>query len=294
MAYLRERNQKRFLHNAFSRYVSSHVMDDILDHPEKLTLGGERKIVTLMFTDIAGFTTISEQLSAEQTAKLLNRYLTKMSQVITNHGGTLDKYIGDAIMAFWGAPVNDELHAYKACQAALEMQKQADIIRQQFLDEGLPDVRMRIGIHTGEAIIGNMGSDELFDYSAIGDNVNLAARLEGVNKVYHTWIMISEITAKQVKDQFHLQSVDRVCVKGKSVAIEIFTFVNKKNISDLSATAMEYYLNQQWDLAAQSWNELLQHDPENVIAKLYLQRIHTYKNNPPESGWQGITILTSK
>jgi len=294
IAYLRERNQKLFLHNAFSRYVSSHVMDDILDHPEKLTLGGERRIVTLMFTDIAGFTTISEQLPAEQTAKLLNRYLTKMSQIITKHGGTLDKYIGDAIMAFWGAPIDDPQQSYKACLAAQEMQKEADLIRLQFLDEGLPDVRMRIGIHTGEAIIGNMGSDELFDYSAIGDNVNLAARLEGVNKAYNTWIMISEVTAKKVKEQFNLQSVDRVCVKGKTIAIEIFTFVKNKTIADISAQAMEYYLNQQWDLSIQLWKELLQHDSDNVIATLYLERIKSYQKHPPEKGWKGITILTSK
>ncbi|MCU7836407.1 MAG: adenylate/guanylate cyclase domain-containing protein [gamma proteobacterium symbiont of Taylorina sp.] len=293
-AYLRERKQKIFFHNAFSRYVSSHILNDILENPDKLKLGGEHRIVTLMFTDIAGFTTISEQLSAEQTAQLLNRYLSRMSKIITEHGGTLDKYIGDAIMAFWGAPIDDPQHPYHACLAALEMQKEAEKIRLQFLQEGLPDVRMRIGIHTGEAILGNMGSDELFDYSAIGDNVNLAARLEGVNKIYHTWIMISGITAGHIKDQFHLQSVDRVRVKGKNTATEIFTFVKNNTIAELSDQATQYYLKQQWDLAEQCWNEVLQQDPDNTIAVLYLKRIDEFKKNPPLDGWQGITALTSK
>jgi len=293
-AYLRERKQKIFFHNAFSRYVSTHILNDILENPDKLKLGGEHRMVTLMFTDIAGFTNISEQLSAEQTARLLNRYLSRMSKVITDHGGTLDKYIGDAIMAFWGAPLDDPQHPYHACSAALEMQLEAEKIRLQFLQEGLPDVRMRIGIHTGEAILGNMGSDELFDYSAIGDNVNLAARLEGVNKLYNTWIMISEVTAEYVRDQFYLQSVDRVRVKGKNIATEIFTFVKNETIAKLSDQATQYYLKQQWDPAAQTWHKLLKYDAQNTIAALYLKRIEKYKKTPPEDGWQGVNILTSK
>ncbi|MDX1530899.1 MAG: adenylate/guanylate cyclase domain-containing protein, partial [Rhodothermales bacterium] len=199
-SYLAEREQKAFIKRAFGQYLSPTVVEELAEHPERVQLGGEGREMTVLFSDIAGFTSISEALTPEALVTLLNDYLDEMTHVIFEHGGTLDKYIGDAIMAFWNAPLAQEDHALRACRAALGMAARLDALRPTWEADGRPAVYARIGVATGRMVVGNFGSAERFDYTVMGDTVNLASRLEGANKLYGTTIMIAESTYEAVKD----------------------------------------------------------------------------------------------
>ncbi len=194
----------------------------VLSHPERLKLGGEKVEATILFSDLVGFTTLSERLPPETIAHIINRHMTVMTRIIVHHKGTIDKFIGDAIMAFWGAPVPDEEHALNACRAAIEMQRQLTLLNEEFKGEGLPEITMRIGINTGNVIAGNMGSDELFDYTVLGDAVNLASRLEGANKTLGTSILISRYTLDKAGDKIKTRPVGSITVRGKEGEIEVF------------------------------------------------------------------------
>lgn len=293
LSYQRELRQRQFITNAFAKYVSTDILDELLESPEKLILGGERKPVTILFTDIAGFTTISEKLEVEQVATLLQNHLTRVSRIIVEHGGTLDKYIGDAIMAFWGAPIGDPDQADNALQAAIAMQKECEVMRREFSAENLPEINMRIGIHSGEAVVGNMGSDFLFDYTCIGDSVNLAARLEGINKYYGTDIMLSDDSRQLLSVDVNLQLADIVVVKGKSEAVSIFT-VTDHDIFDSSNQAFSLYAEKKWDEATEAYEAILEQEPGNAIAAHYLERIKHFIDNDPGEDWCGINVYESK
>lgn len=291
MAFLAEQHRKRQIKHAFEHYVPPQVVAKMIAHPEELKLGGQKREVTLLFTDLKGFTAISEQMNPEDVSSLLNRHLTEMTHIILRHNGTVDKFIGDAIMAFWGAPLDDPQHAEHACQAAMEMQVAMADMRQHLAAEGRPPLYMRIGIHSGSAIVGNMGSDDRFDYSAIGDTVNLASRLEGINKLYGTEILLSENTAKQTQAHFPLRQVDRVKVKGKQEAVEIFTLEKGEKINSLNREAINAYRNSQWDRSETLWNEILEISPQDGIAAVYLQRIAAFRTMPPQADWGGAVSL---
>jgi len=220
--YLTERKEKQQIKNAFSRYVSPDVINEILADPDKLGLGGQEREITLLFSDIRGFTSISEKLSPEQLVKLMNKYLTAMTDLIMESGGVVDKYIGDAIMAFWGAPLEEPDHPAKACQVALDMIKKLEQERQEWQKEFGVEIKIGVGINTGPVIIGNIGSSKRFDYTAMGDTVNLASRLEGLNKEYGTEIIISQFTHEKVKDKFKFRYIDKVAVKGKEEKVGIY------------------------------------------------------------------------
>ena len=214
-SYATEGRQRRQIKQMFSHYMSDLLIQDLLKNPEKLRLGGEKRVLSVFFSDLAGFTTLSEKLTPEEVVTLLNRYLTAMTDIILASGGLIDKYEGDAIMAFWGAPVLQEDHAARACLAALDNQSRLTELRQEFTRMGLPPVYARIGINTGEMIIGNMGSSQRFDFTVIGDSVNLASRLEGAGKEYGTSIPISEETYRQAQDRVEVRELDLLQVKGK-------------------------------------------------------------------------------
>ncbi|MFH1671775.1 MAG: adenylate/guanylate cyclase domain-containing protein [Candidatus Portnoybacteria bacterium] len=228
LKYLTEKKEKRKIRNTFSRYVSTDVIEEILSSPDKLKLGGEKKELSILFSDIRGFTTISEKMSPEKLVKLLNQYLTLMTDVIMDSGGVVDKYIGDAIMAFWGAPLKEPNHANKACQAALEMMEQLEKKKGDWQKEFNVDLNIGIGINTGDAIIGNMGSEKRFDYTVMGDSVNLASRLEGLNKQYQTSIIVGQFTKEKAKDDFVFEYLDKVTVKGKKQEVEIYKLIGKR------------------------------------------------------------------
>jgi adenylate cyclase len=294
LAFLLEQRRKQEIKRAWSYYVSPQVVDQMIAHPEQLVLGGQKREVTLMFTDLAGFTSISEQLTPEQVSHLLNRHLTEMTRVVIGHGGTVDKFIGDAIMAFWGAPFDDADQARHACEAAREMQEKMAVLREELKKEGFPPVFMRIGLHTGPAVVGNMGSEERFDYTAIGDTVNLASRLEGANKNYGTDILVSEATAQRLNGALMLRAVDKVKVKGKLDAVEVFTIDADEQVERLSHKGVAAFRAQRWEESVSLWQALLAHRPGDSVAALYLQRIQDFRTSPPPANWDGAIALDSK
>lgn len=290
-AFFAERRQRRETRHAFSMYLAPEVVDQIMAHPEKLVLGGERREITLLFTDLAGFTNISEQLGAEQVTQLLNEHFSRATAIIKQHGGTVNRFIGDSIMALWGAPLSDEHQAVNACLAARDMQADMRKLREELAQRGLPPLTMRIGIHSGAAIVGNLGSSDRFDYTAIGDSVNLASRLEGVNKLYGTEILLSSSTASRIGDTLSLRPVDRVIVKGKSEAVDIFTISHDAQINVLTSDAGAAYRQRNWDESERLWRLVLEIDAGDRIAALYLGRIALLRSAPPSADWDGATIL---
>ncbi|MCX8028895.1 MAG: adenylate/guanylate cyclase domain-containing protein [Brevinematales bacterium] len=219
----RERAQRLQIKSMLDSYVSPEVVNLLLKNPEKLTLGGEDREVTIFFSDIRGFTSLSEGLSPQELVSLINRYLSRMTDIIMDNRGTVDKYIGDAIMAFWGAPLDDPEHAYRACKASLEMLQALEEINSTLPPD--KQIEIGIGINTGIATIGNMGSTKKKNYTAMGDSVNLASRLEGVNKLFHTRIIISEYTYEKVKDRVIARELDLIRVKGKKMPVRIYELI---------------------------------------------------------------------
>jgi adenylate cyclase len=220
-----EQQEKKYIRQTFSKFVSKSVVDELLKDPSKVKLGGEKKILTVLFSDIRGFTSISERLTPEELVEHLNVYLQSMTDIVIKYYGTLDKYVGDEIMAFWGAPVEMEDHALKACHAAIEMMEELHKMNKNWEMAGKPTLDIGIGINTGDMVVGNMGSASRMDYTLMGDNVNLGARLEGTNKVYHTHIIISEFTYEYVKNHVVARELDLIRVKGKALPVKIYELV---------------------------------------------------------------------
>jgi adenylate cyclase len=204
----------------FSNYVSKSIVEELLKHPEKLELGGEDKNITVLFSDIRGFTTLSEKLTPQSLVSHLNDYLTAMTDIIFKYEGTLDKYVGDEIMAFWNAPVEQQNHPELACMAALEMMQKLKELNEEWTED--KKLNIGIGLNTGVMTVGNMGSKSRMDYTLMGDSVNLGARLEGTNKIYGTNIIISEYTHENVKDKFICRELDTIRVKGKNKPVQIY------------------------------------------------------------------------
>lgn len=224
-SYIHSEKKRREIKRAFSHYLSPSILEYILAHPEDLKLGGEKVEATILFSDIDSFTTMAEKISPEEVASLLNRYFGEMTRIIFEHKGTVDKFIGDGIMAFWGAPVPDADHALNACRAAIAMQERLKSLKKELRERGLPEISIRIGIHTGLVIVGNMGSSELFDYTVLGDAVNLASRLEAANKDFGTSIIISEAVYRKVADTITAHPLGRTKVKGKIEEVEIYELI---------------------------------------------------------------------
>jgi class 3 adenylate cyclase/CHASE2 domain-containing sensor protein len=225
---LTEQKEKKYIRSTFSKFVSKSVVDELLKHPDKLKLGGDKKILTVLFSDIRGFTSISEQLTPEELVEHLNIYLQEMTEQVFKYQGTLDKYVGDEIMAFWGAPIPFEDHALQACKSAIEQMKKLHELNARWEAEGKPSLNIGIGLNTGPMVVGNMGSSSRMDYTLMGDNVNLGARLEGTNKVYGTNIIISQNTYEHVKDQVVVRELDLIRVKGKEQPVVIYELVDIK------------------------------------------------------------------
>ncbi len=224
-----EQQEKKYIRQTFSKFVSASVVDELLKDPSKVKLGGEKKILTVLFSDIRGFTSISELLTPEALVEHLNIYLQAMTDIVIDTEGTLDKYIGDAIMAFWGAPIEIENHALKSCQAALRMMDKMAEINKVWEHEKKPVLDIGIGINTGDMVVGCMGSSSRMDYTLMGDNVNLGSRLEGTNKVYGTNIIISDFTYQYVKNYVIVRELDLIRVKGKALPVKIYELMGMKD-----------------------------------------------------------------
>jgi adenylate cyclase len=301
--YILSQHEKKMIRGAFSHYVPEKVVSQILENPDKLTLGGEERVVTVMFSDVAGFTSISEKLTPAELVQLLNEYLTSMTDTILEHQGIIDKYEGDAIMAEFGMPVPYDNHPYMACKAALKMQNKLRNLRKKWKDEGKPLITARIGINTGEVIVGNMGSRNVFDYTVMGDHVNLGSRLEGANKFYGTSIMISEFTYGHVKDDFYTRELDLIRVKGKEKPIKVFELIASAEIKleqrfhdmlEIYAKGLGHYKLQEWDDAINCFEECLKIRPNDSPSSEYRSRCIDYKFNSPGPEWDGVTIMQEK
>lgn len=277
--YITEEREKRWIKGAFQYYVTASVMEEILKRPEMLKLGGEEKELTVLFSDIRGFTTISETLSPEQMVSLLNEYLTSMTDIVFEHRGYLDKYIGDAIMVVYGAPVPQNDHPIQACLTAVDMMAELKRLQKKWEMEGLPFMDIGIGINTGPMVIGNMGSKSRFNYTVIGDSVNLASRLEGLNKTYGTHIIISESVYRDVRDIFLCRELDTVKVKGKLKPSLIYELIGKRSdtkefveFTEIFHRGLGYYKEKDWEKALREFEAVLRLRPGDRPSEIYVER----------------------
>lgn len=296
-----EEKKKKEIKNAFSRYVSPSLVEDILKDPSKLVLGGEERRLTVFFSDIRGFTTISEGLTPQNLVKLINDYLSPMTDIILQSGGTVDKYMGDAIMAFWGAPVWQEDHAIRAARTALRMMEKLRELQAEWEKKGLPKIDIGIGLSTGKLTCGNMGSHLRFDYTVMGDSVNLGSRLEGMNKEYGTHIIVPKFTYEEVKDEFILRQLDHIKVKGKKIPIKIFELMADKNgdsrlreAAGLFETGLAAYRERDWDKAEAFFQKTLGVLPGDKPSMVFLERIQNLRTANLPDDWDGVYVMTKK
>ncbi|MFP4206675.1 MAG: CHASE2 domain-containing protein [Spirochaetaceae bacterium] len=302
--FIETAKERSFIKNAFSHYLSTDVINDLISDPSKLSLGGEKKYLTAFFTDVKGFSTISEQLDPTDLVKLLNSYLTEMSNIILDQRGTIDKYEGDAIISFFGAPVEYTDHAARACRSALRMKRMEAILNEHVTSENLSPnpLHTRIGINTGEMVVGNMGTAQKMDYTMMGNSVNLAARLEGVNKQYGTWILISETTRNEAGDEFLFRRLDRVRVVGITEPVRLFELVDERSAADgRTAEALEAFEEGLSRFEAQDWQQALEHfeatleaRPDDGPTKLYAKRCRDFMKKAPPANWDGVYNLSMK
>lgn len=289
--YLSARRRAARMRGMFAQYVPPVVVQRLVEQPQLLRLGGETREVTLMFTDLANFTTLSEQLSAEQTVEVLTAYFNAMTPIVHRWQGTLDKFIGDAIMAFWGAPLDDAQHAEHAVRAAIEMQAAMQQVVADLRARGLPPIGMRIGLHTGTAVVGNVGAESRFSYTAIGDAVNLAARLEGANKAFGTGILLSAATAIRLPPDLRLRPLDDVIVKGKTEPVRVFTPCEEEALCATSTRALQALAERQWEAARQAFREVLALRPGDAAALRLLERVEAGAAQPVGAAWSNAVAL---
>lgn len=296
-AYVTTERRRQHLKGAFEHYVSPDIVNEIIQYPEKLNLGGERRVLTVLFSDIQNFTGIAEQMDPSALVELLNVYLTAMTNLVLRYHGTLDKYIGDAIMAFYGAPIEHAEHPLLACYTAIDMLAELDRLRAVWAEQKLPQIRMRIGIHMGEVVVGNMGSDKHFDYTVTGDSVNLASRLEGLNKAYGTSVLLTETIAARVDQACLFREIDMVQVVGREQPVRIYTLLARVGtvLPDLQmqafsayAVGLEAYRQQCWDTAAVHFQQALTLWPQDTPSHTMLERCQLYQHEPPPVDWDGV------
>jgi adenylate cyclase len=278
-------------------------VDELLANPDKIKLGGERKVCTVLFSDVRGFTTIAEQLTPEALVHLLNDYLTEMTNIVFHFDGMLDKYEGDAIMAVFGAPVSRGDDAFNACKAGLQMQEQLGKMRQLWRKQGKPELYSRIGINTGPMVVGNMGSETRFDYTVMGDAVNLGARLEPANKEYGTSIMIGEETRTAAGDRIIVRKLDLLRVKGKTEPVNVYELIglseqkisdDGRRLLDLFQTGFDRYLEQNWEEAMRYFKMAIELKADDGPSRRYLARSKMFQENPPGDDWDGVFTMRGK
>jgi adenylate cyclase len=312
--FAREQTQRRQIRSAFGQYLSPALVEQLALAPEKLVLGGEEREMTIMFSDMRGFTSISETYKNDPQGltELMNRFLTPLTNAILNRKGTIDKYMGDAIMAFWNAPLDDKEHQINACEAALDMLEQVDALNkereQEAEDEGRPFIPLNVGVglNTGTCVVGNMGSDLRFDYSVFGDSVNLASRLEGQSKEYGFPIIVGSSTALAAKDRFAILELDFIMVKGKTEPEVIYAIAGREDtaqsarfqrLRNLTIEMLACYRNRDWDGALTTIERGRRTDEAHsleLLYSLYETRIRGYQKNPPPEGWNGAFELLTK
>ena len=300
-----EGKDKRKIKKMLSQYVSPSILSMLIDKsPEDVLKAevGTRERLTILFSDIRGFTSISEQYEAEKVVDILNGYLSGMVDVIFEHEGTLDKFIGDAIMAFWGAPIRVNDHGMRAVETAIDMMRQLEVINEGLKAKGMSPLSIGVGINTGDVILGNIGSEKKLDYTVIGDNVNLASRMEGLTKEYGCPILITESTYKEVQDMILCRVVDIVRVKGKTKGIKIFEPLSAKKggeglfekVISLSEEGFDYYLGRDWERAKEKYSELLLVKPDDKVGRIFIERCEEHKVDEEPEDWDGVYTMMKK
>jgi len=296
-----ESRGKRQLAHLFGQYVPPELVDEMSQHPQEVTLEGQSREMTVLFSDVRGFTGISEGLNPKELTQLMNAFLTPMTHIIHKHRGTIDKYMGDAIMSFWGAPLDDPMHARNALLAAFEMNAKLIELQPEFQRKNWPEIRIGIGLNTGVMNVGNMGSEFRMAYTCLGDAVNLGSRLEGLTKQYGVTLIVSEST-KHLVPEFEYRELDVVRVKGKDKPVTIFEPIGpiediaKQLRSELRRfhKALTAFRGQEWDAAEREIFSLAQENKVCAVYGLYLDRIMHYRNNPPGSDWDGVFTHETK
>ncbi len=299
--YFVESRDKRKITGLFGQYVPGEVVEEMAKNPESVSMEGDSREMTILFSDVRGFTTISEGLESKELSLLMNAFLTPLSRIIYKQRGTIDKYMGDCIMAFWGAPLPDERHAYHAILAGLEMQRTLAELQPQFKEKGWPEIHIGVGINTGRVSVGNMGSEVRVAYTVMGDAVNLASRLEGITKEYGALVLVGEATKQAVPD-FLYREVDMVRVKGKVQPVAIFEPLGLNSEVDkdqqeeakLFHQALRLYRKQDWDKAELQLLSLRNMSPQCKLYQVYAERVAHYRNDPPGDNWDGVFIFKTK
>jgi adenylate cyclase len=301
--FISEQKEKRMIKGMFQHYLAKDLVDELIANPDKLKLGGDKKELTVFFSDIEGFTSISEGLPPERLLNCLNEYLSAMTDIILENDGLLDKYIGDAIVAVWGAPIMREDHAILACRAALIMQKRLTELRQEWERDGKPEFKSRMGVNTGFMTIGNVGSHQRLSYTVIGDTVNLASRLEAINKQYQSYIIISQSTYEEAKEQFQVRELDLITVKGKTEPVRIYQLLEEAGVPlpqeqlqliQFFSEGLKFYREQAWEKSISCFEQALKIQPHDYPSKLYLERGYHFLKNPPPSDWNGVWVYETK
>jgi adenylate cyclase len=299
--YLTEVRQKRLIRQAFQYYLHPAIVERVAQNPHLLRLGGESRELTVLFSDIRGFSAIAEALSPESLVHLLNEYFTVMTRVVFRHNGLLDKYLGDGIMAVYGVPLHDPDHPLWACRSALEMIAELKALRERWASRGLPSVDIGIGINTASMVVGNMGSELRFDYTVMGDGVNLASRLESANKEYGTHIIISESTWEHVRERIATRELDLIRVQGKAQPTRIFEVLGMDPLEPRHAltvaafeAALRSYRAQRWEDAIDTLRQVLAAAPGDPPSQLYLRRCQTMMAASPRPDWDGVHVMQVK
>ena len=299
--YFAESRTKRQITGLFGQYVPSELVEEMSQHPESVSMEGDSREMTILFSDVRGFTTISEGLDAKELTLLMNEFLTPLSRVVYKHRGTIDKYMGDCIMAFWGAPLPDENHARNALLAGIEMQATLAALQPHFKERGWPEIKVGVGINTGRVSVGNMGSDVRIAYTVMGDAVNLASRLEGITKQYGVNIIVGEHTRNAVTD-FVYRELDHVRVKGKVKPVAIYEPIGL--LSEVSQAmqdevglfhgVLSLYRKQDWDQAELQLMNLQRMSPDTKLYGIYAERVAYFRKNPPVADWDGVFVFQTK
>ena len=301
VSYRQEGRQRRYLKSAFRHYLSPAVIDTLIAHPESLVLGGERRHISIFFSDVQGFTSISERLSPAELTSLLNDYLSQMTDILLESGGTIDKYEGDAIIAFWNAPVELHDHGRRAVEAMIRCQEKLAQLRPQLEQRAGRPFYMRVGINTGDAVVGNMGSSSRFDYTMLGDSVNLAARLEGLNKQFGTYSMCSAASKEEALafgTELRFRELARVAVVGKKEAVTVFEPMNaneyaeRQAVLDAFSQGLQLFYQGKFPEALEAFSAI---QKEDAPAAHYVAKCRELLENPPDlSSWEGVWVATSK
>ena len=300
--YISEMGQKTMIREMFGQYLSPKVVENLVDDPSKIQLGGEEREMTAFFSDIRGFSTISERLTPSELVQVLNDYLTDMCDIILAAEGTVDKFEGDSIMAFWGAPTRQADHAKRACFAAIEMNDRLIELRARALEQGVTPLVVRMGMNTGTMVVGNMGSKQRMNYTIMGDAVNLASRLEGANKAYGSGMMISESTYRFCEADVDVRELDRITVVGKSEPVTVYQLLNRKNqtsdaeadLVDQFSKGLELYKAGDFQRAKSEFSACLEIFADDGPAQTYISRCQAFTDNPPGADWDGVYRLTEK